>query len=136
MKKFVLFTALVLLTSWQLLAQSPAHKIVIQVNTSDTTAWHGVIRNIGNLQTALGPNTSIEVVAHGSGIGLLIDSKTTQKAKIAELSAKGVSFVACENTIRMNKIDKATILPQSGFVPSGVAEVVLKQEAGWSYIKP
>ncbi|MHA8051938.1 DsrE family protein [Aquirufa sp. Wall-65K1] len=136
MKKILVTSVFALLFTFHSLAQSPAHKIVIQVNTSDTTAWHGVVRNIGNLQTALGPNTSIEVVAHGSGIGLLIDSKTTQKAKIAELAAKGVSFVACENTIRMNKIDKATILPQSGFVPSGVAEVVLKQEAGWSYLKP
>ncbi len=136
MKKILVTSGFALLFTFHSLAQSPAHKIVIQVNTSDTTAWHGVVRNIGNLQTALGPNTSIEVVAHGSGIGLLIDSKTTQKAKIAELAAKGVSFVACENTIRMNKIDKATILPQSGFVPSGVAEVVLKQEAGWSYLKP
>ncbi|CAM4298579.1 hypothetical protein EWU23_12655 [Cytophagaceae bacterium 50C-KIRBA] len=136
MKKILVTSVFALLMSFHVLAQSPTHKIVIQVNTSDTIAWHGVVRNIGNLQSALGPNTSIEVVAHGSGIGLLIDSKTTQKAKIAELAAKGVSFVACENTIRMNKIDKATLLPQSGFVPSGVAEVVLKQEAGWSYLKP
>jgi hypothetical protein len=47
----------------------------------------------------------------------------------------GVKFVACENTIRERKIDKATILPQSGFVPSGVSEVILKQEDGWAYLK-
>ncbi len=105
------------------------------MNTSDTTAWHGAIRNIGNLQAALGPNTQVEVVAHGSGINFLIGSKTTQQAKIAELATKGVSFVACENTIRERKIDKATLLPQSGFVPSGVAEVVLKQEDGWAFLK-
>jgi intracellular sulfur oxidation DsrE/DsrF family protein len=27
------------------------------------------------------------------------------------------------------------IFPQAGTVPSGVAEVVLKQEAGWAYLK-
>ena len=81
------------------------------------------------------PSTQIELVAHGSGIGILIDGKTTQKAKIAELAAMGVLFKACENTIRERKIDRSTILMQAGTVPSGVAEVVLKQEAGWAYLK-
>jgi intracellular sulfur oxidation DsrE/DsrF family protein len=26
-------------------------------------------------------------------------------------------------------------LPQSGFVPSGVSEVIIKQEEGWAYLK-
>lgn len=115
--------------------QNPTHKVVVQVNTSDTLVWHGVVRNISNLQTALGANTQVEVVAHGSGISLLIEGKSTQKAKIAELAASGVLFKACENTIRERKIDRSTLLPQSGTVPSGVAEVVLKQEAGWAYLK-
>ncbi len=116
-------------------AQNPVHKVVVQLNTSDTLVWHGALKNISNLQTALGANTQIELVAHGSGISILIDGKTTQKAKIAELAASGVLFKACENTIRERKIDRSTLLPQSGTVPSGVAEVVLKQEAGWAYLK-
>lgn len=133
MKKNVLLTLFVALISFAANAQT--HKVVVQLNTSDTLVWHGALRNISNLQTALGPNTQIELVAHGSGIGILIDGKTTQKAKIAELAASGVLFKACENTIRERKIDRATILTQAGTVPSGVAEVVLKQEAGWAYLK-
>lgn len=116
-------------------SQATVHKVVVQINTSDTLVWHGALKNISNLQTALGANTQVEVVAHGSGIGLLIDGKTTQKSKIAELAATGVLFKACENTIRERKIDRSTLLQQSGTVPSGVAEVVLKQEAGWAYLK-
>ena len=133
MKKTLLLTLFVAFISFAANAQT--HKVVVQLNTSDTLVWHGALKNISNLQTALGPTTQIELVAHGSGIGLLIASKTTQQAKIAELAAMGVKFVACENTIRERKIDKATILPQSGFVPSGVSEVVLKQEDGWAYLK-
>lgn len=133
MKKNVLLTLFVALISFAANAQT--HKVVVQLNTSDTLVWHGALRNISNLQTALGPNTQIELVAHGSGIGILIDGKTTQKAKIAELAASGVLFKACENTIRERKIDRSTILTQAGTVPSGVAEVVLKQEAGWAYLK-
>ncbi len=116
-------------------AQNPIHKVVVQLNTSDTLVWHGALKNISNLQSALGANTQIELVAHGSGISILLEGKTTQKAKIAELAASGVLFKACENTIRERKIDRSTLLQQSGTVPSGVAEVVLKQEAGWAYLK-
>ena len=133
MKKTLLLTLLVALISFAVNAQT--HKVVVQLNTSDTLVWHGALKNISNLQTALGPNTQVELVAHGSGIGILIDGKTTQKAKIAELAATGVLFKACENTIRERKIDRSTILTQAGTVPSGVAEVVLKQEAGWAYLK-
>ena len=133
MKKTLLLTLFVALISFAANAQT--HKVVVQLNTSDTLVWHGALKNISNLQTALGPNTQIELVAHGSGIGILIDGKTTQKTKIAELAASGVLFKACENTIRERKIDRSTILTQAGTVPSGVAEVVLKQEAGWAYLK-
>jgi hypothetical protein len=133
MKKILLSTLILALVSISASAQS--HKVVVQLNTSDTLVWHGALKNISNLQTALGPNTQIELVAHGAGISILVDGKTTQKAKITELAASGVLFKACENTIRERKIDRATILQQAGTVPSGVAEVVLKQEAGWAYLK-
>jgi intracellular sulfur oxidation DsrE/DsrF family protein len=133
MKKSILLTFFVAFLSFAANAQT--HKVVIQLNTSDTLVWHGALKNISNLQTALGSSTQIELVAHGAGVSILVDGKTTQKAKIAELAAQGVLFKACENTIRERKIDRATILTQAGTVPSGVAEVVLKQEAGWAYLK-
>jgi uncharacterized protein len=130
------FTLLIgMLFGFAVHAQNPVHKVVVQLNTSDTLVWHGALKNISNLQTALGATTQIELVAHGAGISILVDNKTTQKAKITELAASGVLFKACENTIRERKIDRATLLPQAGTVPSGVAEVVLKQEAGWAYLK-
>ena len=133
MKKILLSTLIFICVS--IAAKAQAHKVVVQLNTSDTLVWHGALKNISNLQTALGPNTQIELVAHGAGISILVDGKTTQKAKIVELAASGVLFKACENTIRERKIDRSTILTQAGTVPSGVAEVVLKQEAGWAYLK-
>ncbi len=135
MKKTIITLIIAISAISATFAQNPVHKVVIQLNTSDTLVWQGALKNISNLQTALGPATQIELVAHGSAIGILVDGKTTQKSKIAELAASGVLFKACENTIRERKIDRATILSQAGTVPSGVAEVVLKQEAGWAYLK-
>lgn len=135
MKKLLSSLLLVVCVCFMAKAQNTVHKVVVQLNTSDTLVWHGALKNISNLQTALGASTQIELVAHGAGISILLDNKTTQKTKIAELAASGVLFKACENTIRERKIDRATILPQAGTVPSGVAELVLKQEAGWAYLK-
>ena len=47
-------------------AQNPVHKVVVQLNTSDTLVWHGALKNISNLQTALGATTQLELVAHGA----------------------------------------------------------------------
>lgn len=111
------------------------HRIVMHMSSADTLVWKGLMNNIKHLREGWGDSVAIEVVVHGPGIGMLIMNKTTQREKIGQFSKLGVKFVACENTIRERKIDKSTILPDAGFVPMGVGEIVLKQEQGWSYIK-
>jgi intracellular sulfur oxidation DsrE/DsrF family protein len=48
---------------------------------------------------------------------------------------KGVSFVVCRNTMKQRNISEVQIIPNMGFVPMGVGEIILKQEQGWSYLK-
>jgi uncharacterized protein len=66
---------------------------------------------------------------------MLTIAKTKQAKNIAELKAKGVVFTACENTLRERKIDKTEVVFEAIFVPSGIIEIVMKQEKGWSYLK-
>lgn len=49
--------------------------------------------------------------------------------KIEEFIHSGVRFVACENTMKQ-KILKEEILPEVGFVPMGIGEIIMKQEKG------
>jgi len=42
---------------------------------------------------------------------------------------------ACENMMRRQNVVKADLLPCVTTVDSGVAEIVRKQEAGWSYLR-
>ena len=51
------------------------------------------------------------------------------------LAQAGVVFAACENTMRRQNVGKADLLPFVTTVDSGVAEIVRKQEAGWSYLR-
>ena len=111
------------------------HHVVIQVTNSDTAAWKGLMNNIKHLKETWGDQVQIEVVAHGPGIELLMAAKTTQQQKITEYKKAGVLFTACENSMRQRNITKADIIPEADFVPSGVVEVIIKQEQGWSYLK-
>ena len=54
---------------------------------------------------------------------------------LRKLADGGVASVACETTMRKEKITKDQLLPFVTTVDSGVAEVVRKQEQGWSYIR-
>lgn len=111
------------------------HRVVFQITTNDTASWKGLMNNLKNLREGWGDAVEIEVVAHAPGIELLMSAKTTQKMKIEEFIHAGVRFVACENTMKQKNIKKEEILPEVGFVPMGVGEIILKQEKGWSYLK-
>ena len=93
-----------------------------------------VVKQLNNFLVAA-PNAKIEVVCHNNGIEFLTSAKTKHSAMITELKSKGITFAACENTMRERKIKKEEIASEAFFVPSGVVEVALKQSEKWSYIK-
>lgn len=110
------------------------YKIVFQLTNSDTAVHRATVKQISNALAAA-PNSKIEVVCHNNGITFLQSAKTLQGDKIKELKARGVIFVACENTLRERKIEKSEIVSEAGFVPAGIIEVADKQTKGWAYIK-
>ena len=48
----------------------------------------------------------------------------------------GVKIVACENTMKAQKLVYADMLPTIGYVPAGVVELMKKQQQGYAYIRP
>ena len=111
-----------------------ALKIVFQLTTNDTLVHKALVKQIQNALTAA-PNAKIEVVCHSNGIEFLTASKTKFAQNITDLRTKGVEFAACENTLRERKIQKSEIVTDAFFVPSGIIEVVIKQDEGWAYLK-
>lgn len=111
------------------------HRIVFEV-TGEAASWESVLNNVENAQTALGAEaTEIRVVAHGRGLGLVLQANSAMAERIARISSPQVKFAACENSMRRMKVVKEDLLPAVVTVDSGVAEVVRLQEAGWSYLK-
>jgi uncharacterized protein len=116
------------------------HKVVFEVSIDGAEKWQGALRNVENVQKALGAKTTkIEVVTHGKGVGMLLAKTSAEnaelKTKLDQLHSAGVVFAACENTMKREKLEKKDLVQLSITVDSGVSDVIRKQEEGFAYIK-
>ena len=140
--KTTLLAVLTLTLAGIALAQTPPpaapakHKVVFQMNVADNDSWNQLFGNIGNAQRAFQKEgIQIEVVFYGKGITALLKANTEYAERLKKAAADGVVLGACQNTMRLRKITSEDIFPFSTEVDSGVAELVRKQEAGFSYIR-
>lgn len=121
------------------LAQKPDLEMlraVIQVSDNDPHKWNLALNNARNVQNDLGAEaTELEIVVYGPGIGMLKADSPVAK-RVADALAKGVKVVACENTMKGQKLTYADMLPDIGYVNSGVVELMQRQRKGWAYIRP
>lgn len=111
------------------------HKIVFQfTNDNDTIQQKAFAKQLKNL-TDHWPTAEYEVVLYNMGLEFIMPTKSRHIAAIKKLHAKGVRFVVCENTMKNREITKEQLIPEVEYVLAGIAEIVEKQEQGWSYIK-
>jgi uncharacterized protein len=112
------------------------HKVVFQVSDGDPAKWNLALNNVRNVQQDLGKEkVAVEIVAYGPGIGMLkMDSSVA--SRIADALGAGVSVVACENTMKGQKLVRDDMLPRIGYVEAGVVELMKRQQEGWAYIRP
>jgi uncharacterized protein len=111
-------------------------KLVIHMSDLDPAKWNLALNNAKNVQEELGADkVDIEIVAYGPGIGMLKADATTSN-RVAEALKAGVAVVACENTMRAQKLVKDDMLAGISYAPSGVTEIMKKQAEGWAYIRP
>src|SRR6185436_1994355 len=92
-------------------------RAVIQVSDNDPQKWHLALNNARNALDELGTREAIEleIVVYGPGIGMLKMDSTVAN-RVAEALAAGVHVVACENTMRAQKLTQADMLPRIGYV--------------------
>ena len=111
-------------------------RVVIQVSDNDPKKWHLALNNAKNVQADLGADKSeIEIVAYGPGIGMLkADAETANR--IEDAVGAGVKVVACENTMKAQKLSRDDMHGKTGYVMAGVVELMRRQQQGWTYIRP
>ena len=112
------------------------NKVVFQMSDNDPMRWSLALNNMRNVQVELGDDdVELELVAYGPGIGMLKGDSPMAK-RIAEALKTGVKVIACENTMKSLKLGYADMLPDIGYAPSGVVELMRKQQQGYAYIRP
>ena len=116
--------------------QQTKHRVVLQVSDDNPKTWNQALNVIENLQQAYGKqNVDVELVAFGFGLGIL-KLESVAGSRVQDAVASGAQIRACEVTMRRQKLTKADMLPNIGYVPAGVVEIIAKQGQGWSVIRP
>ncbi|MCE4226478.1 hypothetical protein HCU64_22275 [Methylobacterium sp. C25] len=125
---------------------SKQHRVVFQVDTADTATMSLTLNNATNVVDYYrdkNEEVEIDIVAFGPGLAMYRADKSTVADRIAHFADYGfpskVQFSACNNTkTAMEKAEGHPIelLPQATIVPSGVVQIMERQEQGWSYVRP
>ncbi|HOZ50494.1 MAG TPA: DsrE family protein [Chitinophagaceae bacterium] len=137
MKNVTFILSLLFMTlSIQLMAKKKQHKIIFQfTNANDTMQQKAFVKQLENLNE-FWPTANYEVVLYNQGLELVMKNNSAYLERLKSLKNKGVRFVVCENTLKNRKISKDVFVSELvEYIPAGIAEIVEKQEQGWSYIK-
>jgi len=111
-------------------------KVVIQVSTNDAATWNLALNNAKNIQKDVGKdNVDVEIVTFGPGITML-KAESEVANRINEAVDSGVQVMACQNTMRSQKLNKEDMNSKIGYVPSGVVEIMQRQQQGYAYLRP
>lgn len=110
--------------------------VVIHLDEASEEKHAAVLRNISHLREEMDPSLRIELVVHGPGITTVSLRGNPLSQALVDLMARGVVVAACENTLRQKDIDRVNLLEGVVTVPAGIAELVVRQQQGWAYVRP
>ena len=114
---------------------APKYRIVMQVSNPEPRGWRQTLNNAMALTRNAGrANVEIEIVANGMGIGMLKFNSSEAK-EVAAVLGMGVKVLACGETMKSLMLEKDDMLPNIGYVPGGLIEILDRQREGWLYIK-
>lgn len=128
-------------------AEKEPHKVIIHVDDNDKAKMNIALNNAANVTSYYqdqGEDVMIEIVAYGPGLLMYVDSakKNPVHQRVANFvdNYPNVGFRACGNTL--NKMAKKNggkappLIKSAQVVPSGVVQLMARQEEGWTYVRP
>jgi len=115
------------------------HQVVYQLNKADPEYMAHILFSAGEMIRKYADNVEVVIAVFGPGIHLLgkqpqrpIPQEIQERA--ASLSAYGVAFHACANTMKSVNWTEKDLLDYAKIVPIGVDDIMQLQEKGFSYI--
>jgi intracellular sulfur oxidation DsrE/DsrF family protein len=126
------------------IAGEKVHHVAFHVDQNDPQVMNMTLNNVKNVRKyydSKGEKVTIEVVAYGPGLIMLVEGKSPVRERIAAMSLEisDLKFSACGNTHRaMNKKagKNVKLVSEAEMVQSGVVRLVELQEDGYAYVRP
>ncbi len=120
------------------LGETPRYQLVLQVSEDSVDKLKLALSQAKHTQDTLGrDNVAVEIVALGPGVNTL-RYYTPLEDELKEMYHRGVRIVVCEQGMRSAKLRNVDLTQKLNlsYVPSGMAEIVVRQAEGWSYAAP
>ena len=107
----------------------------MQVSNPDPRGWNQTLNNTLQLTKNAGKeNVEIRIVAVGAGIAMLKSNSTSAK-RVAAALEQDIKVLACGVTMKAMQMEQDDMLPNIGYVPGGLIEILDRQREGWMYLK-
>lgn len=120
------------------LAETPRYKLLLQISEDSTDKLALALNHAKHVQDTLGrENVAIQLVAWGPGVKTL-RYYTPLDDELKEMHHRGVRIVACEKSLYAAKLKRTDLIRTFNLstVPSGLAELTVRQSEGWAYAAP
>ena len=144
MKRLFAAVAMLVFSATMAFAEGTAHKLAIHVDQNDPQVMNMALNNAANVASYYaekGEEVTIELVAYGPGLNMLVADKSpvADRIKTMSMEMENLSFAACGNTHKamMKKAGgDVPLMEEATVVPSGVVRLMELQEDGYSYVRP
>jgi len=111
-------------------------QIVFSISSEDEKHINHVLSTANNVLKFYRPeNVEMVIVGYAGGIEGLLSKHPKTAERVASLMLYDVVFIACGNTMRTKKIEPSELIEDTQIVTAGIAEIIERVKAGWTYIK-
>ena len=116
-------------------AAAKPYRVVFDLTSRDSLDQKAVMRWIREISTS-NPDAEMEVVMYGKGFELVMPERSTRLSEVQDaVKNPKVSFRVCAMALKNNQVDVQQLVKEVQTVPDGIHEIVMKEQAGWGYIK-
>ncbi|WP_241497516.1 DsrE family protein [Sulfurovum riftiae] len=116
-------------------------QFIFPITSGDENQISHVLSSASNVMKFYGPEKcEIVIVCYSQGIKTVLTKayffdKDIQK-RVRSLMTYDVEFIACGNTMKTYGVNKKELLSGVEIVTAGIVELIERQRAGWTYIRP
>lgn len=113
------------------------HKVIFHISEEQIEKVTFALNNILNLLNDLGgENVDVELLVNGPAVKAFTSEEGEISELLRQVLEQDVDLALCNNALKLFDLSPNDMLSEAKVVPSGVGELVRKQNEGWAYIRP